>query len=161
MSEVLQGLRVAHQAGIVHRDIKPENLMLTESKHIKVMDFGVAHQIDQSLTKSNTAMGTPLYMSPEHVNARVVGPESDIYSVGMMCYEFLCGRLPYEEDKSQWAWVILARILTEPVPHVHTFNPQIPDALAEVVMKMLARERTERYQTATEALEALAACRLS
>ncbi|HEY4001196.1 MAG TPA: serine/threonine-protein kinase, partial [Candidatus Xenobia bacterium] len=156
--ETLQGLRIAHQAGIIHRDIKPDNLMLTESRHIKIMDFGIAHQHDQALTKSNVAMGTPLYMSPEHVNAQKVGPESDIYSLGMVGYELLCGRHPLEDNKNDWAWNILARILTEPVPHLHTLNPNIPDGLALVIMKMVEKDRKDRYQTAPDATAALIAC---
>jgi len=153
MEQTCGALQFAHERSIVHRDIKPANLMLTADDTVKVTDFGTA-KILQFGTVQQTAhvMGTPSYMSPEQVKGRVVDGRSDIFSLGVMLYEMVTGEKPFP---GQNITTVIYKIVNEdPVPP-RTIDPMIHAGLSAVVMKALAKDPTERYQTCKEMLEDL------
>lgn len=156
--ETLHALKTAHAVGVIHRDLKPDNIMITRSGHAKVMDFGIARQVDaKTLTKTGTAMGTPAYMSPEHLNAKDISPAADIYSMGVIMYELLTGQWPYDtgEDGATDGWQLLSKMMTDdPVP-IETLRTDLPDGLAEVVMRMLSPSLSTRYASAEAVLDAI------
>jgi len=151
--EILQALEVAHVNSVVHRDLKPENIGFTPLGQIKILDFGVARAPDtKTITQTDTAVGTPAYMSPEHLNARYIGPAADIYSLGVILYEMLSGHVPFEADDALKA---LMRMMTEdPVP-LSTWCPQVESGLCVVVMRMIERDANVRYCSATSVIEVL------
>ncbi|MHB2015586.1 MAG: serine/threonine-protein kinase, partial [Candidatus Xenobia bacterium] len=154
LGEALQGLRVAHAAGILHRDIKPENLMLTGSGHIKIMDFGIAHwRSEPGLTREQ--LGTPRYMAPELFDNQPMAAAIDIYSLGAVAWELLTGRRLWDDATD--VWELLGRVLRQDLDHVCDLNPQVPRSLGEVVMRMLARDPARRLPDAPAVLEALQA----
>lgn len=149
--DVLRALSTAHAQRIVHRDLKPANLMISKTGRVKVMDFGLARQLERnSLTRTGTAMGTPLYMSPEHIDAKRAGPASDLYSLGVLFYEALTGRLPYENTEDM-ASIFAAILYGEPTPILQV-RPDLPEDVAAVVMRMLSNDLEVRYATAQEVL---------
>jgi len=152
---LLEALQQAHQAGIIHRDIKPANLMILNTGRLKVTDFGVAHveQSDLVSTKANVILGTPHYASPEQIRGEAVDARSDIYSIGVVIYEALTGRLPFEANGIfQLAELMRTSSPTRP----KSFNDAIPDGVEKVLLRALARDANQRYSSATEMLEALA-----
>ncbi|MHB2015585.1 MAG: serine/threonine-protein kinase [Candidatus Xenobia bacterium] len=155
LRQILEGLRVVHEAGIIHRDIKPENLMVTESDAVKLLDFGVARVIGlPSLTPTGAPIGTPLYMAPEHLQGHLVGPAADLYSLGVVTYELLSGKLPYDcEDPD----LLVARFAWGRVVPLCDLAAEVPQALARIVMRMLAPVADHRYATCDEVLTDLQA----
>ncbi|HEX7480618.1 MAG TPA: serine/threonine-protein kinase [Polyangiales bacterium] len=160
---VLRGLAAIHEAGIVHRDLKPENIFLLagdDEVHPKIIDFGIARNVDPKSTrrsvltsKEGVIVGTPQYMSPEHIRGVPdLDHRTDLWSVGVILYELLTGRLPYEHANSGDLAIMIA---TTDAPRVSTLVPSVPPALAEVVSRALNRDRHARFQTATEMLRAL------
>jgi serine/threonine protein kinase len=152
---LLEALQQAHQVGIIHRDIKPANLMVLTTGRLKVTDFGVAHveQSDLVSTKANMILGTPLYASPEQIRGEPVDARSDIYSIGVVIYEALTGRLPFEANGIfQLAELMRTSAPTRP----STFNSQIPDGVEKVLLRALARDANQRFPSATAMLEAIA-----
>ena len=154
---VLRGLQAAHEQGVVHRDIKPANVFLCEqptADHPKVIDFGIALNIDDELSEEeqNMIWGTPEYMSPEQVQAEVLDGRSDVYAVGLLLYEMLSGQIPFEADDPRM--VAVQRLGTAPAP-IHTLVDDLPPALCEVVMRALAVDRDERWPDAKTMAEAL------
>src|SRR5215475_7667316 len=153
MEQTCSALQFAHERSIVHRDIKPANLMLTADDTVKITDFGTA-KILQFGTVQQTAhvMGTPSYMSPEQVKGRVVDGRSDIFSLGVMLYEMITGEKPFP---GQNITTVIYKIVNEdPVPP-RTIDPTIHHGLSTVVMKALAKDPTDRYQSCKEMLEDL------
>ncbi|MBI3926650.1 MAG: serine/threonine protein kinase [Armatimonadetes bacterium] len=151
--ELLDALEVAHQAGVIHRDLKPENVMLTASGAIRVMDFGVARRLDrETLTRTDEVLGTPRYMSPEHIDAKTVTPASDVYSVGVMLYEMLAGRPPFEAADN---YSLLVKMMGETPPSLRAIRGDVPAELEIVVTRMMARKEQERHASAREARKAL------
>jgi predicted Ser/Thr protein kinase len=145
--QTCEALCYAHQHGIVHRDIKPANIMLLEDFHVKVMDFGIARLESTSLTKSNVAMGTPHYISPEQLEGKPADKRSDIFSLGVVIYELLTGLKPFQGENIS---SLMYRILNhEPTPPsgVDDKSPVIFD---RVVSKAMAKNPEERYQDAEE-----------
>ena len=144
----LEGIDHAHKMGIVHRDIKPANMMLTETGSIKVMDFGIARVLGTDrLTKAGHLIGTVEYMSPEQVRGEETDARSDIYSLGMLLYEMLTGRVPFNST-SEYE---LMRCQIEDVPAPpRTIAPHIPLAVEQAIMRSLAKKREARYQSASE-----------
>ena len=160
--EVAGAIDYAHREGVVHRDIKPQNILLSD-KHALVADFGIARAIhtsaSETLTDTGIVLGTPTYMSPEQATGeRVVGPRSDIYSLGCVLYEMLVGEPPYTGATAQ---AIIARRLCEPVPHIRTVRDTIPERVERAVSKALAKVPADRFATAMELAEALETPRLA
>ncbi|MCL1922891.1 MAG: Stk1 family PASTA domain-containing Ser/Thr kinase [Propionibacteriaceae bacterium] len=150
---VLDALDYSHRHGIVHRDIKPANVMLTNTGQVKVMDFGIARAVSDtaaSMTQTASVIGTPQYLSPEQVRGETVDRRSDLYSTGVLLYELLTGKPPFEGDSP----VSLAyqHVRATPVPPSevdHMITPQMD----KVTLKALAKNVTDRYQTAHEMYE--------
>jgi serine/threonine protein kinase len=145
---VLEGLAACHQAGILHLDIKPANVLVTGAGTVKIVDFGIARAASDATA---TVAGTPHYMAPEQFDGRA-DERSDIYSVGCLLYETLTGRPPFEGTMA--AQLLAHR--NHPRPDPRDVSPEVPDRLAAVVQKAMAREPAERYQTVHEMHAALA-----
>ncbi len=154
-AQLADALDVAHRQGVVHRDIKPQNLLLDADGVLKVMDFGVARLVEHTtvLTQAGMVVGTPAYMSPEQLLAEDVDGRSDLYSMGVVLYECLTGRLPFE---AKTPVSLIAKLLhDEPVPPV-TLNADIPPAVSALIMRLLAKTAGERPKNAAELGELLA-----
>src|SRR5437868_302899 len=147
MIQILNGLQYAHEHGIVHRDIKPGNIMVLKDGTVKIVDFGIARISDNSMTKTGQIVGTINYMSPEQFNGHVVDGRSDIFSAGVLLYEFLTGVLPF--DGAETPSVIL-KILNEPPPPLKNHMQNYPPELEEVINRALAKDREERYASAED-----------
>jgi serine/threonine protein kinase len=144
----LEGIDHAHKMGIIHRDIKPANMMLTETDSIKVMDFGIARVLGTDrLTRAGHLIGTVEYMSPEQVRGEETDARSDIYSLGILLYEMLTGRVPFN-SASEYE-LMRCQIEDLPTPP-RNFAPQIPVAVEQGIMRSLAKLREARYQSASE-----------
>lgn len=144
----LEGIDHAHKMGIVHRDIKPANMMLTETGSIKVMDFGIARVLGTDrLTKAGHLIGTVEYMSPEQVRGEETDARSDIYSLGILLYEMLTGRVPFNST-SEYE-LMRCQIEDAPAPP-RTHAPHIPLPVEQAIMRSLAKKREARYQSASE-----------
>src|SRR5690242_16672412 len=159
-NQVAEALSAAHALGIVHRDLKPDNVMITRksgnSDYVKVLDFGIAKTVadDSSdhLTKTGFVLGTPVYMSPEQLLGERLDGRSDIYSLAIIVYEMLSGKLPFVGDNQQA--VMMKRITGAPVP-LRSIAPQISETVERVVMQGLAREPDDRVADVLEFAEAL------
>ena len=161
--QIANALAAAHTAGIIHRDIKPENVMLRPDGYVKVLDFGLAKLIEQpkdsldfqssalarAKTAPGTVMGTVKYMSPEQARGLDVDLRSDIYSLGVLIYEMVTGRLPFEGETA--SDTIAAILHQEPPPMAH-FAKEIPESLDWIIGKALRKHKDERYQTVNEML---------
>ena len=166
MSQVLRALREAHSMAIVHRDLKPENIILSFRKEsnepvVKVLDFGIAKlvgkssSIDSARTSAGMLFGTPAYMSPEQCRGATaeVGPHSDIYAFGCMCYELVTGQLPYNGRSPQQ---LLIMHQEHAVPRVHLRSGlDLPQGIEAFIQKCLAKDPAERYKDASRALKIL------
>ena len=142
------GLQAAHEKGIVHRDIKPANLMLTAQGQVKIMDFGLAQAGDRTrITKSGVSLGTPAYMSPEQVHGQPVDRRSDIWSVGVLVYEMLTGRLPFPGDSEHALSFGIVHSNPEPVTALRSGLPLVLD---RVLAKALAKPPEQRYQNVAD-----------
>jgi tetratricopeptide (TPR) repeat protein len=156
-TQALEGLRALHALRIVHRDVKPGNVLLTAAGEVKLADFGLARQLggDESrLTQDGALLGTLQYLSPEQALEEAVDPRSDLYSLGVVLFEMLTGRLPHA---GRSALGTLLGHLKEEAPDVRTFRPEVPSWLAAVVARLLARHPAARYPSAAAVLADLAA----
>ena len=145
---VLSALQHAHNNGIIHRDIKSQNILVHSAGLIKVADFGIARVAGRStLTKTDTVMGSVHYFSPEQAKGEAVTYASDLYSVGVVMYEMLTGRLPFDGETP--VSVAMQHISAEPEP-IASLNPNVPPAIIRVVEKAMKKSLEERYQSATE-----------
>ena len=153
--QVAEALDAAHAESVVHRDLKPHNIMLTEAGKVYVMDFGLARSVEATgLTRTGALLGTPTYMSPEQAKGSSIDTRSDLFSLGVIFYEMLVGDIPFKAD------TVLAMLLKrtqEPPTPPKEVNPAIPPLLSDIVMKCLAIDPAERYQTATELMQDLRA----
>jgi tRNA A-37 threonylcarbamoyl transferase component Bud32/tetratricopeptide (TPR) repeat protein len=157
--QVLAALAEAHDLGIIHRDIKPENVIIerlrTGGDSVKVVDFGLAKvraDVAPAVTMPGIVCGTPDYMAPEQGRGDPPDTRSDLYATGVMLYQILTGRLPYEADSP--TQVVLMH-MTEPVPDPRAINPAIPEGLAKVVFHAMEKDAAKRFQNALEFAEAL------
>jgi serine/threonine-protein kinase len=144
VAEVADALEVAHKAGVVHRDIKPANILLSEDGRVLVADFGIA-KAGGDLTATNTTMGTAKYLAPEQVEGAAVDARTDVYSLGVVLYELLCGRPPFSADTE--AGTALARLHQEPMRPRHV-RAGISKPIEDVVLRAMARMPADRYATA-------------
>ncbi len=152
--QVAEGLAEAHRLGIVHRDLKPHNIMIDRDGQAKIMDFGIARSIKaKGITGAGVIIGTPEYMSPEQVDGKDPDRRSDIYSLGVVLFEMLTGRLPFEGDT---ALSVAVKQKSEPPPDPRKINALIPDDLRRVVLKCLEKSKERRYQSAEELAAELA-----
>jgi serine/threonine protein kinase/tetratricopeptide (TPR) repeat protein len=146
--QVCEGLAEAHRVGVVHRDLKPQNIMIDRDGNARIMDFGIARSVKaKGITGANVMIGTPEYMSPEQVDGKEADRRSDIYSLGIVLFEMLTGRLPFEGDTPL---AVAVKQKSEPAPDPRKINPQIPEDLKQVVWKCLDKAREKRYQRADE-----------
>ncbi|MEZ4521820.1 MAG: protein kinase [Thermomicrobiales bacterium] len=144
--QVLDGLASIHDQGIIHRDIKPQNVLLDRNMVARLTDFGVAFLAnDVTLTQTGATIGTAAYMAPEQATGRSIGPESDLYAVGVMLYELLTRRLPFRGDNPVQ---VLYRHVSDFPPRPRDLNPSIPIELEAVILRALAKMPSERYPDA-------------
>jgi serine/threonine protein kinase/Tfp pilus assembly protein PilF len=146
--QVCEGLAEAHRLGIVHRDLKPSNIMIDREGSVRIMDFGIARSLKQKgITGAGVMIGTPEYMSPEQVEGKEVDQRSDIYSLGVILYEMVTGRVPFEGDT---ALSIAMKHKGESPKNPKEYNTQIPDVLCRLILKCLEKDNEKRYQSAGE-----------
>jgi serine/threonine-protein kinase len=160
MRQVATALHRASEAGIIHRDLKPENILLNRKGEAKVADFGLSRcftlEQPHDLTREGSAVGTPMYMSPEQVTGKPVDYRSDIYSFGVTCYYMLTGQPPFTASNAYE--LAFKHVREEPAP-LEQVRPDVPAALGDVVRKMMAKKPTARYQSAQELLKDIARVR--
>lgn len=158
-TQVLKALQHAHECGIVHRDIKPQNIMLLQDGTIKVTDFGIARFSDKSTrTMTEQAIGSVHYIAPEQARGDVTDGKTDIYSVGVMLYEMLTGKLPFDGDSA--VTVALMQLQSDP-KRPREVNPGIPIGLEQITMKAMQKQPADRYTSAAEMLSDIERFRLN
>ncbi len=151
--QVCEGLVEAHKLGVIHRDLKPSNIMIDKEGIVRIMDFGIARSSEsKGITRAGRMVGTPEYMSPEQVDGVEADQRSDIYSLGAILYEMLTGKQPYGGESSL---SIALKHKTDPAPDPKKLNEQVPEELSRVVMKCMAKDKKQRYETAEKLLDEL------
>ena len=150
LCEILDAFAYAHSKGIVHRDIKPSNIIITDDGHIKVMDFGIAQIVSESIiTQNKYVMGTPSYMSPEQILGKDVDGRSDIFALGVLIHNMLTGRTPYDTT-TMTSQEIKRRMMNEPLPRMAEYYPYVSTAIQAVVDKATQKVPEARYQSCGE-----------
>ena len=155
-TQILEAAGFAHRHGVIHRDFKPHNVIVDDLGHAKVTDFGIARAGASEMTETGSIMGTAQYLSPEQAQGHAVTATSDIYSIGVMLYEMLAGRLPFEGDS---AVAVALKHLSEQPPPISQWRPDVHPALEAVVMAALAKDPSQRWQSAEDLAAALEAAR--
>ena len=151
--QIASALEMAHKNNIIHRDIKPHNIIITEDGVAKVTDFGIAKAVSNStITAFGKTIGSVHYFSPEHARGGYTDAKSDLYSLGVVMYEMVTGKVPFDADTP--VSVALKHMQEEPVPPIEE-NPNLPEALNKIILKALKKDPMLRYQTATELLQDL------
>jgi len=146
--QVCEGLAEAHKIGVIHRDLKPQNIMIDKNGNALIMDFGIARSIKgKGMTGAGVMIGTPEYMSPEQVEGKEVEQRSDLYSLAVILYEMLTGRVPFEGDT---AFTIGVKHKSELPQNPKELNSQIPDDLSHLILKSMEKDKEKRYQNAGE-----------
>jgi serine/threonine-protein kinase len=157
-ADVAAALSCAHRAGVIHRDIKPANILLSDDGRVLVTDFGIAKVLDEpDLTRTNQLIGTVKYLAPEQVNGSPVDARTDIYALGAVLYETICGTAPFVGEST--AAVALARVQRDPMPPSFSVD-DLPPSLDAVLMRALSRDPGARYATADDLRAALLSIRL-
>jgi serine/threonine-protein kinase len=147
--QLCAGVGYAHRAGLVHADVKPQNILVTTDDHVKVTDFGIAQalSVSQPQEKQSVVWGSPHYFAPEQASGETPTPASDVYAIGIVLFEMLTGKLPYNgADQQELA---LAHI-REQIPHVMDQNPAVPVHLDRIIYKVMSKEPASRYRTADQ-----------
>src|SRR6201996_1009900 len=153
VTQACRGLDYAHRNGVVHRDVKPGNLLVSDSEVVKLADFGIARATDQSsITQAGSVLGTAAYLSPEQARGDEAGPQADLYSLGVVTYQLISGRLPYEA--SSLSELALKQQRESPIP-LDDLNPDVPAALATAVASALEIDQRFRPHDAMELAAAL------
>ncbi|MDH7513299.1 MAG: protein kinase [Clostridiales bacterium] len=146
--QICEGLAEAHKLGIAHRDLKPSNIMIDGEGNARIMDFGIARSLHaESITGEGVIIGTPEYMSPEQVEGQGVGERSDIYSLGVILYEMVTGRVPFSGDTPL---SVAVKQKTEVPQDPGQLNAQVPESLSGIILKCLEKDKAKRYQSAEE-----------
>ena len=160
LEQACSGLHLAHERGVVHRDIKPHNLFVTKSGEVKVMDFGIARKMNTpGVTMVGTIAGTPEYMSPEQINGfSDVTFSTDLYALGVTAYQMFTGTLPFEHPELMRLLIAQA---TEAPPRPRARNPEIPEVLEQVLLKLLEKKPADRPSSAGELGAMLRGIRIS
>jgi serine/threonine-protein kinase len=159
IARVADALSYAHTQNVVHRDVKPANIMYEpESDSVKVTDFGIARITDSSRTKTGMVLGTPSYMSPEQLAGKRIGGHSDLFSLGATLFQMICGQLPFQGDSMAQ---LMFKIANEPHPDIFDIRPDVPDCLAAIINRALAKNPEERFQTGDEMAKAIRTCATS
>jgi serine/threonine-protein kinase len=156
--QLCRALEVAHAEGVIHRDIKPQNIVVDPTGFLKVTDFGIARLANppqgKGLTEAGVSIGTPDYMSPEQLSGAELDPRSDLYAAGVVLFECVTGRVPYVADTP---WALVAKHIEEEPPSPRALNADVPETLAAVILKAMAKNPSERFASASEMHDALAA----
>jgi serine/threonine protein kinase len=154
LGEIAPGLDEAHSKGIVHRDIKPSNILFDKKGNPYISDFGIAKlsQAQSGNVTGSAIIGTPAYMAPEQAQGDEVDGRADIYALGIILYEMLTGRQPYEADTPM---AVAIKHITDPVPQIRTANPKLPEGMETIIQKAMAKNRNERFSSALEMTDAL------
>ena len=156
MMQVTDGMSTAHDAYIIHRDIKPQNIMILDNGMVKITDFGIAMAMNSTqLTQTNSVMGSVHYLPPEQANGKSATLQSDVYSMGMLMYELISGKLPYKGDN---AVEIALKHLKEPFPSIREKMPEIPQSVENIILKATAKNPKNRYSDAREMFNDLRTC---
>lgn len=156
MLQLTSAVSCAHDSYIIHRDIKPQNVMILEDGRVKITDFGIAMALNNNeLTQTNSVMGSVHYLPPEQANGSGSTIKSDIYSLGILMFELLTGKLPF---KGENAVEIAIKQMREPIPSVKSISPDIPQSVENVVLKACAKNPKNRYDTAREMFEDIKTC---
>ncbi|HLH64310.1 MAG TPA: Stk1 family PASTA domain-containing Ser/Thr kinase [Solirubrobacteraceae bacterium] len=154
--QILRAARFAHRRGVIHRDLKPHNVIVDESDQAKVTDFGIARAGASDMTETGSIMGTAQYLSPEQAQGHAVGPASDVYSVGVVLYEMLTGRVPFDGDSP--VAIALKHVSQAPVAP-SAINPAVPPELDQTVLWALNKDPADRPASADELIAVLEHCR--
>src|SRR5712671_4039650 len=149
-AQVAEALDVAQRFKIVHRDVKPANIMVDPSWRAKLTDFGVAHLDSSSMTQTGAALGSPKYMSPEQVLGVPLDPRSDLFSLGVVLYEMLTRRTPFERPNDTTVFPMMHRIAGEAHIPLRQVDPSIPQAFEHILVRALAKKPEQRYQRGAE-----------
>ena len=154
--QVAEALDYAHACGLVHRDVKPSNVLVDERGNCLLSDFGISKILEgtEKFTLTGGIVGTPAYMSPEQGRGDALDARSDIYSVGVMLYEMATGRVPF---RAETPLAVILKHIQDPLPLPRSINSDLPEAVEQVILKALAKQREDRYQTAGELAQAIQA----
>ncbi len=150
--QILKAARFAHRRGVIHRDLKPHNVIIDDADQAKVTDFGIARAGASDMTETGSIMGTAQYLSPEQAQGHAVSARSDLYSIGVILYELLTARVPFDAES---AVTIALKHVSEPPPPPHTLNPAVPPALEQVVLWALNKDPAHRPADADQMITAL------
>src|SRR5205807_3703532 len=145
--QILKAARFAHRRGVIHRDLKPHNVIIDDSDHAKVTDFGIARAGASDMTETGSIMGTAQYLSPEQAQGHAVSAQADLYAIGIVLYELLTGRVPFDGDSP--VTIALKQVSELPVPP-SAYNPAIPPELDAIVLRALEKDPARRFADAAE-----------